>query len=936
MFAGKLYRGWGVCTAVLLYTVLSLRANAYTLERVPTDHATIQAAIDSVAPGGTVLIEDSAVYEEDLVIQTANIRIVAASGETPTIRYSGGHSYIIYADQPCRIGSNTGGRITIDGNKNGPGTQTHVFRPIHTSGEVRVENIDVTNVRNNQVLYPDGSTGDITLNNVMIDGGGFLQFAIRVDFLNSVLTLNCVTLTNCARECIFSGNPATGVINIFNSVISAGFDVVFFDFQAGGFTLNIRDSLINETGGGGGFSAMYTRAPLTINMSHSVIRTADIDAFGFYHFDDQAGTGPVNFTADHCDFVADFPFRLLSSTAANNYTVTNCNLVHGPSPGRGQLLGGPAGGDDTIVWNYNNVPSSSYNDFIAGASDIHIDPVYTNVAAGNFTYSEGTVLVSDDSGGPIGTNAAFPSNLCSVDFVVHVPSDYPTIQAAIDAAPDYGVVRIENSAIYEESLLIQKPGLTLEAAPCENPTIRYAGVESYLIRMEVPCQVGSNSGGRIKLDSNLGGPGSLSRVLDPRHTTGEVVFENLSIDNMRNTYMLRPTATTSDVTMNNVDADGHDPGLGFPIVQFPIRLDALNSTLTLNFCNIRRMARDAIFFASSATGILNIIDSVVEAGFDTIFLDFAVGGFTINIDGSYINETGGGGAFSCIFVRGPNTINMKDSVVRTADFDGFGFYHFDDQAGAGPVVANFDHCDFVADFPFRLLTSFSANIYTVTECNLVHGPTSSGRGQLLGGAAGGDDTFVWDYNNVVSNSYDTFPVGVHDIHLNPLYGSFSAGNFTYTDPTVLVSDSSGSPLGTNMDFRSTVNISTPMLDYTEGSGFEVDVIAPDNTPAAQPKSQPIHVFSQTTSNVVITSLTLEGPNAADWHILCDPPIIVNKSNPASIKVEFDPQENQATYGLVASVKIGTTDPAHPLLVVDLEGDAVGGTASSVTDWSLYE
>lgn len=78
MVAEKMNRRMGICSIVFLCCVLSLRAGAYTLERVPSDHASIQAAIDAVSPGGTVLIEDSAVYEEDLVIQTANIRIVAA------------------------------------------------------------------------------------------------------------------------------------------------------------------------------------------------------------------------------------------------------------------------------------------------------------------------------------------------------------------------------------------------------------------------------------------------------------------------------------------------------------------------------------------------------------------------------------------------------------------------------------------------------------------------------------------------------------------------------------------------------------------------------------------------------------------------------------------------------------------------------------------
>ncbi len=279
---------------------------------------------------------------------------------------------------------------------------------------------------------------------------------------------------------------------------------------------------------------------------------------------------------------------------------------------------------------------------------------------------------------------------------------------------------------------------------------------------------------------------------------------------------------------------------------------------------------------------------------------------------------------------------MKNSVLRTADIDGFGFYHFDDQAGAGPVVANFDHCDFVADFPFRLLSSFSADIYTVTECNFVHGPTISGRGQLLGGPAGGDDTIVWDYNNVVSNYYDSFSAGPHDIQIDPSYTSFSSGNFTYLEPTVLVSDSSGGPLGTNTNFGPSINIPTVSLDYTEGTGYEVDVLAPDNTPAAQPKSQPIQVFSQNAGNVIISTLSLKGTNAADWNILCQPPIIVNKSCPVSIKVEFDPQETQPTYGLTATVEIGSNDPSNSLVAVGLEGDAVGGVPSAVIDWSLYK
>jgi hypothetical protein len=856
------------------------------------------------------------------------------------------NSYIIFADQPCQVGSNTGGRITIDGDNGGGGTQTHVFRPIHSFGEVRFENLDVTNVRNNQVVFPDAGTADVTLNNVDIDGGGILTFAIRVDFLNSVLTLNCVNLINCGRECIFSANPATGVININNSVLAAGFDVVFFDFAAGGFTININNSLIDETGGGGAFSAFYTRGANTINMTNSTIRVADIDAFAFYHFDDQAGTGPVVANFDHCDFVADFPIRLLSSFSVNNqYTVTNCNFRYGPtSSGRGQLLGGD-NGDDTIVWDYNNVVSGSYDLFPVGGNDISIDPGYADVAGGDFTYSDLTVLVSDDSGGPIGSNQSYPSGTCASDLVVRVPTDYPTIQAAIDAVADYGTIRIEDSGIYSETLVIQKPGIVIEAAPCETPTLFYDGSNSYMIFSDEPFQFGSNSGGRIFLDSNDGGPGTLSHVFRPQHTLGTVVYENLALIDMRNTYVYRPDAGSGDVTMNNVDADGTNATLGIPVPQFIFRLDNLSGVFTMNCCNFRNMGRDSIFVVAANTGTINILDSVIQSTFDTIFFDFAVSGFTVNIDNSYIHESGlGGGGFSAIYTRGANTFNVTNTVIRCDEVDGFGFYMFDDQALAGPTNGFFDHCDFVADFPMRLLTSANANILTVTNCNFRHGPTSSGRGQLLGGTDLVDDTVIWDYNNVVSNSYGTFPVGANDIQIDPLYMDTTISppfntiaDFRVTDPTVLVSDDSGGPIGSNRNYTASANIAPLSLDYITGSGYEVDVLLPDFVLAAQPKTQPFQTFSQTVGNVVLSSLTLTGPDASEWTIPTLTPVIVNKSCPVSVKVTFDPMVTTPTLGLTAAVDVETNDPVLATTQVDLLGDAVGEfPPASVEDWRLYE
>lgn len=923
---------------MLCLTLFIGQSMAGALERVPTDHATIQDALNAVDSGGTVLIDASGTYVEDLIIEKPGIKLIAAAGVTPTIRYAGVNPHIIRADFACQVGSNTGGRIIIDGDAGGSGSQSRVFQAQHTSGEVRFENMDLRNLRNNAVIRPLVNTADVTLSNLDIDGGGIVQFPVRVDNLNSVLTLNCVNMYNIGRDCVYSAALATGTLNVYNSTFKTLFDCFFIDTFAGGITINVEDSFLHNTGPAGAFQGFYTRGPLTVNMRNSVVKADDPDSIGFYHFNDLAGTGPVVATFDHCDFVADFPFRLLTSFDANTFTVTNCNFRYGAQPaGRGQLLGGPDL-DDTFVWDHNNVLSGVYGTFPVGANDIAVNPTYANASGGDFTVGDPTVATSSSTGGAIGSNQSYPTGTCSSDLILYVPDDYATIQAAIDAVAPYGTIRITDSGVYEEALLVDTPGIVIEAAPCESPTLLYDGSVGHMIRCSVPFQFGSNSGGRILLDANLGGPGSLSRVLDTRHTNGTVVFENLGLDNLRNTYIFfpNPIPNISDVYFNNVHADGHDPGLNLAVVAFPFRFDGYNGTVTFNWCNIRRMARDAFFFFASGNGTVNVLNSIVEAGFDTIFFDFAVGGFTMNVDNSYINETGGGGAFSTIYTRGPNTFNFTNSVIRCADFDGFGVYMFDDQAGAGPTTLTMDHCDVVADFPFRLLSSFNINEVTVTNTNFRYGAQSSGRGQLLGGD-NGDDTIVWDYNNVVSGSYDQFPVGANDISIDPGYTSFANGDFTYSDATVLISDASGEPLGSTANFVPSVLVPTISLDYTEGTGYEVDVVVPDFLPQAQPKSQPVQVQSQTVGNVLVTSLAIGGPNAGDYSVLAVPPVIVNKSCPVSIKVQFDPMVGVPTAGLTADLTLGTNDAANPSLIVTLEGDAVGDIpGASNESWELYE
>ncbi|MCA9418965.1 MAG: hypothetical protein KC917_22010, partial [Candidatus Omnitrophica bacterium] len=274
----------------------------------------------------------------------------------------------------------------------------------------------------------------------------------------------------------------------------------------------------------------------------------------------------------------------------------------------------------------------------------------------------------------------------------------------------------------------------------------------------------------------------------------------------------------------------------------------------------------------------------------------------------------------------------------------FGLYLFDDQAGSGPTVGTFDHCDFIADFPVRLLSSANANDLIFTNCNFRHGPTSSGRGQLLGGPDMTDDTIVWDYNNVVSGNYGSFPVGANDISTDPLYSDttinpplMTASDFRINDATVLIADASGGPLGTNANLNPVAMVPTTMLGFTEGTGFEVDVVVPDFLPSAQPKSQPVMVTSHTVGNVVVDSITLVGNDPTEWTVMPIPPVVVNKSCPVSLKVIFDPTVTQPTDGLMSTLEIATNDSAAGTFMVDLVGDAVGMFPGAANDnWSLYQ
>src|SRR5262245_786721 len=57
---------------------------------------------------------------------------------------------------------------------------------------------------------------------------------------------------------------------------------------------------------------------------------------------------------------------------------------------------------------------------------------------------------------------------------MHVPSDYPTIQAAVDAALDGDTIRIAPGDYYEQILIVDKTNLTLAGEPGEPASVVHA------------------------------------------------------------------------------------------------------------------------------------------------------------------------------------------------------------------------------------------------------------------------------------------------------------------------------------------------------------------------------------------------------------------------------------------------------------------------------
>ncbi len=193
---------------------------------------------------------------------------------------------------------------------------------------------------------------------------------------------------------------------------------------------------------------------------------------------------------------------------------------------------------------------------------------------------------------------------------IHVAKNTPisSVQTAVNMATDGDVVQIDDSAVYNESVAVNKP-ITLMAAPGQTPTLQYDSTNPNPVSYMIYCSAagakcGSNEGGQITLDGACNP--NITVFLGTNVNSGEVIFENLRcINGQPPDQFIYPDPDppgaggggNSVFTFNNIvgEAAGCDPGTRFDDMDFPIRPDFLEgSTLNLNFCTVTNADRMCI------------------------------------------------------------------------------------------------------------------------------------------------------------------------------------------------------------------------------------------------------------------------------------------------------------------------------------------------------
>lgn len=410
-----------------------------------------------------------------------------------------------------------------------------------------------------------------------------------------------------------------------------------------------------------------------------------------------------------------------------------------------------------------------------------------------------------------------------------VPSQYPTINQAINNAIAGDTILIEDSATYNERLVIDS-AFTIMAAPGQTPVIKPPDSNvTYVILFDEGsggAQFGSNDGGTIFLDATVGAntpyTGSSYRYVYHNYSQGETVMENVEFGNVQPGVDLGmlyiypgPNLTqNSTVTLRNVTMDATH-------LRRPIRLTFMAGA-TINLENVvvdsapdSPASQTTILFnqagASVAHGTFNITDSVLR-GAESVLWAIQTGGdedneTVFNITNSYLGTIAGASTPSDSFVKEVldvsslnTTVNITGSVIEQTWPLGTAIT----MAHSAGQRVNITYSDILT----RDIGIASVNVGTPSNRSLFVRNSNLLRGNVAGGNTNpvidltllSGDTVDLDYNNYIGAiEPGSVQAGANSIIPGVVPSFFSPGapdyEYGYDESVLLDGGSEGLPIG---------------------------------------------------------------------------------------------------------------------------------------------
>ncbi len=261
-----------------------------------------------------------------------------------------------------------------------------------------------------------------------------------------------------------------------------------------------------------------------------------------------------------------------------------------------------------------------------------------------------------------------------------VPTQYATIAAALDTASDGDTIRIVDSGVYTDTLVIAKR-VNIIADAGQNPTIQTAATTAAaVITMGGAAggQFGSIAGGRITIDRNMPAL-TASANLFAFLVSGIDTGETYTIENV-----LMTGFTTSGLSAQTQGAIG-----GAPATTFGVR-----GTLNINYCEITRGLTRETYTAN--------------------YTNIASG---IRVIGSTAAQAYNWGA----------TLNIKYTKIHGIDSHA-AIFNTSSGATLNNVTVNVDNCEFSTLQHASLISNYTSNITMNANESIFIGGGASGVG----------------------------------------------------------------------------------------------------------------------------------------------------------------------------------------------------------------